>query len=27
MAINLNTGTALTYTARELDVYDNLPDK
>lgn len=27
VAINLNTGAALTYTARALDVYDNLPKK
>lgn len=27
VAINLNTGAALTYTARALDVYDNLPNK
>ncbi|MGV7092971.1 carboxymuconolactone decarboxylase family protein [Siccibacter turicensis] len=27
VAINLNTGAALTYTARALDVYDNLPQK
>lgn len=26
-AINLNTGAAMTYTARALDVYDNLPNK
>lgn len=25
VAINLNTGAALTYTARALDIYDNLP--
>ncbi|MFH5069583.1 carboxymuconolactone decarboxylase family protein [Enterobacter cloacae complex sp. 2024EL-00215] len=27
VAINLNTGAALTYTARALDAYDNLPNK
>ncbi|WP_039056514.1 carboxymuconolactone decarboxylase family protein [Enterobacter sp. Bisph1] len=27
VAINLNTGAALVYTARALDVYDNLPNK
>lgn len=27
VAINLNTGATLTYTARALDVYDNLPNK
>lgn len=27
VAINLNTGAALTYTARALDVYDNLPNQ
>ncbi|EQB8571627.1 hypothetical protein ACYUVK_005032 [Escherichia coli] len=27
VAINLNTGAALTYTARALDVYDSLPNK
>ncbi|EJQ1819949.1 carboxymuconolactone decarboxylase family protein [Salmonella enterica] len=27
VAIKMNTGTALTYTARALDVYDNLPNK
>lgn len=26
VAISLNAGAALTYTARALDVYDNLPD-
>lgn len=26
VAINLNTGAALVYTARALDVYDNLPN-
>jgi AhpD family alkylhydroperoxidase len=27
VAINLNAGAALTYTARALDVYDNLPNR
>ncbi|EDW6411290.1 carboxymuconolactone decarboxylase family protein, partial [Salmonella enterica subsp. enterica] len=27
VAIKMNTGAALTYTAHALDVYDNLPNK